>query len=76
MQSGFRSMFTHQHFAVAHERRLHHARGERLVAHRDTVTTSPTATPSGRRASAIDLPSVGLNVPLVISPSPCGVCTF
>ena len=41
-----------------------------------TVTTSPTATPFGSRASAIDLPSVGLKVPLVISPSPCGVCTF
>ena len=36
---------------------------------------SPGATPAGRRASAIDLPSVGLNVPLVISPSPRAVRT-
>jgi hypothetical protein len=40
-----------------------------------TFTASPGATPAGRRASAIDWLSVGLNVPLVISPSPCAVCT-
>src|SRR4051812_17572066 len=41
-----------------------------------TCTVSPTAVPLGRRASAIDLPSVGEKVPLVTSPSPPEVRTF
>ena len=35
-----------------------------------TLTTSPAATCFGTRASAIDLPGVGLKVPLVFPPTP------
>src|SRR5258706_2399530 len=41
-----------------------------------TRTVSPGLVPSGRRASAMELPSVGENVPLVISPSPSALSTF
>ena len=34
------------------------------------ATVSPTATPSGTRAKAMDCCMVGLNVPLVVSPLP------
>ncbi len=45
-------------------------RAARRLSRTSTSTTSPGRTAIGRRASAIDLPSVGLNDPLVISPSP------
>ena len=47
-----------------------------LVAHRHLAPRRRRRRRRAARASAIDLPSVGLNVPLVISPSPCAVRTF
>src|SRR5438045_6786895 len=47
-----------------------------FLSRTSTATVSPGTTPAGTRASAIDFPSVGENVPLVISPSPFAVTTF
>ena len=60
--------------AVAGEDRLDDLGLEALVADRD-VTSSPTATPQGRRARAMDCCRVGEKLPLVISPSPQAVRT-
>ena len=60
----FRSM----RLAVAHERKLHHARREQLAA--DIDLAPARRSPAGTRAKPIERSSVGENVPLVISPSP------
>ena len=51
-------------------------RASSFLSRISTATVSSGATPTGTRASAIDFPSVGENVPLVISPSPFAVTTF